>query len=56
MKDNKKIKIHIKNNRGRSGTFPSDLEGERNFTITKEHVDQALEKEPKIREKIEFFI
>jgi len=56
LKDNKKIKIHIKNNRGRSGTFPSDLEGERNFTITKEHVDQALEKEPKIREKIEFFI
>ena len=56
MKDNKKIKIHIKNNHGRPGTFPSDLEGEKNFTITKEHIDKALEKEPQIREKTDFFI
>jgi len=56
LKDNKKIKIHIKNNHGRSGTFPCDLEGEKNFTITKEHIDKALEKELKIREKIDFFI
>ena len=56
MKDNKKIKIHIKNNHGRLGTFPCDLEGEKNFTITKEHIDKALEKEPQIREKTDFFI
>ena len=52
----KKIKIHVKNNHGRPGTFPSDLEGEKNFTITKEYIDNALEKEPSIKEKIEVFI
>ena len=54
--DNKKIKIHIKNNHGRSGTFPSDIEGEKNFTITKEHINKALENEPKIKNQVEFFI
>ena len=39
--DNKKIKIHIKNNHGRPGTFPCDLEGEKNFTITKEHLSKV---------------
>ncbi|MBC8295217.1 MAG: D-2-hydroxyacid dehydrogenase [Pelagibacterales bacterium] len=56
MMDNKKIKIHVKNNHGRPGTFPSDQEGEKNFTITKEHIDKALEKEPQIKEKVDFFI
>ena len=54
--DNKKIKIHVKNNHGRPGTFPSDQEGEKNFTITKEHIDKALEKEPQVKEKVDFFI
>ena len=54
--DNKKIKIHIKNNHGRSGTFPCDLEGEKNFTITNEHIEKALENEPKIKNQVEFFI
>ena len=52
----KKIKIHIKNNHGRPGTFPCDLEGEKNFTITKEHIEKVLEKEPTIRDQIEIFI
>lgn len=56
MIDNKKVKIHVKNNHGRPGTFPSDLEGEKNFTITKEHIDKALEKEPQIKKKVDFFI
>ena len=56
LKVNKKIKIHIKNNHGRSGTFPCDLEGEKNFTITKKHIQKALENEPKIRKQVEFFI
>ena len=51
-----KIKIHIKNNHGRPGTFPCDLEGEKNFTITKEHFEKALENVPEIKDKIEFFI
>ena len=51
-----KIKIHIKNNHGRPGTFPCDLEGEKNFTITKKHFEKALENVPEIKDKIEFFI
>ena len=56
LKYNKKIKVHIKNNHGRSGTFPCDLEGEKNFTITKEHLNKALENEPKIKNQVDFFI
>ena len=51
-----KIKIHIKNNHGRPGTFPCDLEGEKNFTITKKHFEKALENVPEIKDKIDFFI
>ena len=54
--ENKKIKIHIKNNHGRSGTFPCDIEGEKNFTITDEHIKKALENEPKIKSQVDFFI
>ena len=56
MTKTKKIKIHIKNNHGRPGTFPCDLEGEKNFTITREHFEKALENVPEIKDKIEFFI
>ena len=56
LKDNKKIKIHIKNNHGRSGTFPCDLAGEKNFTITEDHIKKVLEKEPSIKDKVDFFI
>ena len=51
-----KIKIHIKNNHGRPGTFPCDLEGEKNFTITREHFEKAMENVPEIKDKIEYFI
>jgi phosphoglycerate dehydrogenase-like enzyme len=56
LKNNKKIKIHIKNNHWASGSFPSDAEGEKNFTITKEHLDKAFKEFPKIKEKVEIFI
>ena len=56
LTENKKIKIHIKNNHGRPGTFPCDLEGEKNFTITKEHFDKAIKLFPEIKEKVEIFI
>ena len=56
MINKKKIKIHVKNNHWASGSFPTDVEGEKNFTITKSHFDKALEKFPEIREKIEIFI
>ena len=56
MKKHKKIKIHVKNNHWAPGSFPSDAEGEKNFTITKEHLDQALKNFPEIKEKVEFFV
>ena len=56
MKNSKKIKIHVKNNHWAPGSFPSDAEGEKNFTITKEHLDKVLKNFPEIKEKVEFFI
>ena len=56
MTFNNKIKVHIKNNRGRPGKFPCDLEGEKNFTITKKHIENALKNEPELKKKIDFFI
>ncbi len=56
MKNSKKIKIHVKNNHWAPGSFPSDAEGEKNFTITKSHFDKAFKKFPKIKEKVEIFI
>jgi len=53
---NKKIKIHVKNNHWAPGSFPSDAEGEKNFTITKEHLDEALKSFPEIKEKVDIFI
>ena len=52
---NKKIKIHVKNNHWAPGSFPTDAEGEKNFTITKERFNNALNKFPEIKEKIEVF-
>ena len=56
MIKNKKIKIHVKNNHWAPGSFPSDAEGEKNFTITKEHLDEALKIFPEIKEKVDIFI
>jgi len=53
---NKKIKIHVKNNHWAPGSFPTDAEGEKNFTITKKHFDQALDGFPEIKEKVEIFV
>ena len=55
MKNNKKIKIHVKNNHWAPGSFPTDVEGEKNFTITKEHFDEVLKNEQEIKDKIELF-
>jgi len=56
LKSNKKIKIHVKNNHWASGSFPTDAEGEKNFTIRKSHFDKALDKFPEMKEKLEIFI
>ena len=55
MKNSKKIKIHVKNNHWAPGSFPTDAEGEKNFTITSEHFDQVLKNFPEIKEKVEIF-
>ena len=52
---NKKIKIHIKSNHWAPGSFPTDAEGEKNFTITKDRFNNVLNKFPEIKEKIEVF-
>jgi len=51
----KKIKIHVKNNHWAPGSFPHDADGEKVFTITKSHFDQAFEKFPEIKEKVDIF-
>ena len=56
MTNNKKIKIHVKNNHWAPGSFPTDAEGEKVFTITNSHFEKAFEKFPKIKEKVEIFI
>ena len=56
MNKQKKIKIHIKNNHWAAGSFPTDAEGEENFTITKEHLDEALKDHPEIKDKLEIFV
>ena len=56
LTENKKIKIHVKNNHWAPGSFPTDAEGEKNFTITKEHLENALEDLPEIKDKVEIFV
>ena len=56
MTNNKKIKIHVKNNHWAPGSFPTDAEGEKNFTITKEHLEEALKNFSEIKEKVEIFV
>ena len=52
---NKKFKIHVKNNHWKPGSFPTDIEGEKVFTIKETHFEKALIKFPEIKEKIEIF-
>jgi phosphoglycerate dehydrogenase-like enzyme len=56
LNKDKKIKIHVKNNHWAPGSFPTDAEGEKNFTITKEHLNEALKDFPEIKDKLEIFV
>ena len=53
---NKKIKIHIRNNHWKHGSLPCDPECELNSTITKEEFEKGLNKNPELRDKIEYLI
>ena len=50
------MKVHVKNNRWKPGSFPNTPEGERVFTITRQRIEQALESFPDIKGKAEYFI
>ena len=52
----KKIHIHIKNNRWKKGSFPNTHEGEKVFTITEERLKIALTNFPNLVGSIETFI
>ena len=49
----KNIKIHVKNNRWKEGSFPNTPEGEKVFTITEERVKKALNNFPHLEERFE---
>ena len=53
---NSKIKIHIKNNRWKKGSFPNTAEGEKVFSINQDHLNNALIKYPQIKKNTDFFI
>lgn len=50
------LKVHVKNNRWRPGSFPNTPEGEAVFTISRERINAALAEFPDLAGKVEFFI
>ena len=50
------MKVHVKNNRWRPGSFPNTPEGEAVFTISRDRIDDALAEFPDLAGKVEFFI
>ncbi len=50
------MKVHVKNNRWRPGSFPNTPEGEAVFTISRERIDAALLEFPDLVDKVDFFI
>ena len=51
-----KLKIHIKNNRWKTDSFPNSHHGEVVFTITEERFKKALSNFPKLEKHIDVFI
>ena len=52
----KNMKIHIKNNRWKEGSFPNTSEGEKVFTITEERIKKTLINFPHLKGRFETFI
>ncbi len=50
------MKVHVKNNRWRPGSFPNTPEGEAVFTISRERIDAALTEFPDLVGKVDYFI
>jgi len=53
---NRRIRVHVKNNRWAPGSFPNTPEGEAVFTITQERFDSALAKFPDLVDRLTVFI
>jgi phosphoglycerate dehydrogenase-like enzyme len=51
-----RFRIHIKNNHAGSHTFPSTLEGEKVFTITRERFDAVAARYPDVAQPLDVFI
>lgn len=50
------MKVHVKNNRWRPGSFPNTPEGEAVFTISRERIDVALTEFPDLVGKVDYSI
>lgn len=50
------MKVHVKNNRWRPGSFPNTPEGEAVFTISRERIDAALTEFPDLVGKVDYSI
>lgn len=50
------MKVHVKNNRWRPGSFPNTPEGEALVTISRDRIDAALADFPDLAGRVEFFI
>ena len=51
-----KIKIHIRNNHWKTGSFPCDLEGEKNSSVPKDLFESKLNKYPEIKNKVKYLV
>ena len=49
------MKVHVKNNRWKPGSFPNTPEGEEVFTITRERIDEVLDDYTDLKGKSDFF-
>ena len=47
--NNRKIRIHVKNNRWAPGSFPNTSKGQEVFTITDEHIEAVINKKPNLK-------
>ncbi len=56
MGNDKKIRVHIKNNHFAPDSFPNTPEGEEVFTITRERYEAAAKNYPEVAEQLDVFI
>lgn len=56
MSQDKRVRVHIKNNHASPETFPPTVEGEEVFTITQARYDAAARRYPDIAKRLDVFI